>query len=215
MEYHVINLPTSTERLKNALEQINSFDKEAEISIFQAGKFKIPGNDVWHSHYSLWKKLAISENEMAIIVEDDVKFVSDKSYDHFKNCLRALPEDWGMLLGCSYSNNTLTDHNELLDEVTSTFASLIFYAISKNAAKTLCEATEKFNGFPEFDQIRSVYAVDHWIKYKETLRQNPDMTKIRVFTPKKFFCKQLNGMSDRRKVVTDLDYLLGNKKFIA
>jgi hypothetical protein len=98
MKKIVIHLKEDHKRLKTLNQEMGKFFLDYEL--FDAIKLN-PGRLGVSESFKQVIKNNLSEKRI-LIFEDDVKFTSSKSLEHFYDCVGSLPEDWDILLGGSY-----------------------------------------------------------------------------------------------------------------
>lgn len=180
----VINLPERTDRLEMFDKEFHSFFPDSSYTVVEAVKYKDPKLAITSSH-----QLAVMmgyEHDAILIMEDDVKFTSGKSYDYAVEAYKETPNEADVLLGGVYQATNLGVPEGSWRKV-DVFSAAHFYVIRKEAYDTFLKADGSEH-------------IDRWM--------GPNLN---CQVPMKFFAVQYNGYSDQVNKVTDYDYYL--KKF--
>lgn len=115
MKTYIINLPHRTDRLLKVKQ--NFPNSEIIIAVdysklteddkcFWENKLKTPKNFIdslgaigcFASHYNTWSQITNSEDDYALVVEDDVKIIENVNFEtELKNIIKSFPEDFDVL----------------------------------------------------------------------------------------------------------------------
>lgn len=190
MRRFVINIKEDTLRRNRAEAEMNAH-YPGEYTFFEATKDREAHKGISMS----FRKIIIDnyDQEMIHILEDDVRFMSDKSREIFESNMFILPADWDIYLGGSYTYNNPEDRGGLLK--INNFRSLHCAVIRKSA----------YDLFLSHDWTATNYNnIDAWVAMK----------KPNVYLCNPQIAIQYNGYSHNMGLKVNNDHFLRDKNII-
>ncbi len=129
----IIHNPDRLDRMENIKTQLEYFYKSNyTYQIFPAMFAKPISGGIAAAHMNVVSYAKLVSRPRVLIMEDDVKFTSDRAKDHFYCCMENTPEDADVLLcGISWCKKK-EDTNPFWDKVID-FSGLQMYIVNEKA----------------------------------------------------------------------------------
>ena len=131
---YCIHLKERKDREENMYKQLKSFCDN--YIIFEGVKDHHGYIGCSKSHRKIIKKAIDNNYDNVLVIEDDIKFTSNKSFDYFQRVLNNLPDKWDIILGGVYYCGNMEKENDYLMKIDN-FSSTHFVLYNKNVYKTI------------------------------------------------------------------------------
>ena len=191
---YCLHIPSQVDREDNMIKELNYFRPSGNYIISPAER-RFPGYDgVSRSFKNVIREAKLKEYDKILIFEDDIQFTSDKSKEHFQSALNTLPNDWDIVLGCSYGFKGVP-YNEYFEKVTrfTSFICVIF-------RETVYDKLLSHN-------INNIKHIDAYISSM--------CDQLNVYITHPMICKQYdNAYSSNKHKIVDYSKNIINYKFI-
>jgi len=148
---NILDTPTisisNTKDVKNFLDENNDFNLDPNgynLDSIQGWKFGEVG--IWASNFIAWKRFLDTDNDIAILMEDDIIFDDNFIYD-LKDKMAELPDGWDIFsyfvpYDQHHSHDIGLDVSKNISKVYQDW-SMLCYVVSRNGAKKLIDSCKK------------------------------------------------------------------------
>jgi GR25 family glycosyltransferase involved in LPS biosynthesis len=183
----LINLPERKDRLKRSISEINSFFTNTDFNLICGDRLESPELSIASSHIKCMKESL--DKEYILIMEDDIKFISNKSFEYAQTAFDNAPPDADILLGGAYFKRGIYKYNNYWDRVED-FCALHFYIVKTSSYQKIIDNYSRGH-------------LDRWM--------GPN---LKCYCTKLLFTKQYNGFSDNTGKYENYDHHINKYKTI-
>lgn len=186
----VINLDRRKDRLAKFGEEFSAFfGNDCSFTRVQAERGTPAMKFIAMSHRKAVTMAKAMGAECACIMEDDVRFTSERSFGYAQTCFADTPSEWDFLFGGVLSQE---DGDVYHDWVSlKDFSGMHFYVIHSRA-------------YDRFIAMSSDMHIDRWVASENFVR----------YTTRKIFATQHSGFSDNARKHVEYERMVDNRNFV-